>query len=94
MALLDGRCSATECTGTSVTLWTGDIRGFSLVFAVASKYLISSSRRWECGNREGISKECGKGGKPALLLSTLSTLCLHGLPSASTGWVDDAADFY
>jgi hypothetical protein len=29
-----------------------------------------------------------------LWLSTLSTLCLHGLPSASTGWVDDAADFY
>jgi hypothetical protein len=51
------------------------------VFAVASKYLISSSRPWECGNPEGISKECGKSGKPALWLSMLSILChFHGLP--------------
>jgi len=35
------------------------------------------SRLWECGNPEGISKECGKGGKPA---SWLSILChFHGL---------------
>jgi hypothetical protein len=35
---------------------------------------------WECGNPEGISKECGKGGKPALWLSMLSILChFHGL---------------
>jgi hypothetical protein len=41
---------------------------------------IQSSRPWECGNPEGISKECGKGGKPALWLSMLSTLChFHGL---------------
>src|SRR3984957_12701964 len=24
-------------------------------------------RPWECGNPEGISKECGKGGRPAFL---------------------------
>ena len=38
------------------------------------------SRPWECGNPEGISKECGKGGKPASWLSMLSILChFHGL---------------
>ena len=31
------------------------------------KTTIRSSRPWECGNPEGISKECGKGGKPAFL---------------------------
>ena len=32
------------------------------------------------GNPEGISKECGKGGKPASWLSMLSILChFHGL---------------
>ena len=37
-------------------------------------------RPWECGNSEGISKECGKGGKPDSWLSTLSILChFHGL---------------
>jgi Activator of Hsp90 ATPase homolog 1-like protein len=30
----------------------------------ASRYTIPSSRSWECGNPEGISKEWGKGGKP------------------------------
>src|SRR6202041_101514 len=36
-------------------------------------------RPWECGNSEGISKECGKGGEPDSWLSTLSTLChFHG----------------
>jgi len=39
------------------------------------KTYIQSSRPWECGNPEGISKECGKGGKPALWLSMLSALC-------------------
>ena len=44
------------------------------------KTYIQSSRPWECGNPEGISKECGKGGKPASWLSTLSILChFHGL---------------
>jgi len=44
------------------------------------KTYIQSSRPWECGNPEGISKECGKGGKPALWLSMLSILChFHGL---------------
>jgi hypothetical protein len=57
-----------ECTGTCVTLWTGDIRYKSLavlglewslcvVSAVALKYLISSLRPWEYGNPDGISKE-------------------------------------
>src|SRR5216683_1787082 len=41
---------------------------------------LQSSRPWECGNPEGISKECGKGGKPASWLSMLSILChFHGL---------------
>src|ERR1035437_2231686 len=41
---------------------------------------LSQSRPWECGNPEGISKECGKGGKPASWLSMLSILChFHGL---------------
>src|ERR1700677_2798318 len=44
------------------------------------KTYTQSSRPWECGNPEGISKECGKGGKPASWLSTLSILChFHGL---------------
>src|SRR5271156_7067296 len=43
---------------------------------------LQSSRPWECGNPEGISKECGKGGKPASWLSMLSILChFHGLLS-------------
>ena len=33
--------------------------GLGLVFAVASKYLISSSRPWVFGNPFGITKECG-----------------------------------
>jgi hypothetical protein len=45
-----------------------------------------SSRPWECGNPEGISKECGKGGKPA---SWLSILChFHGLLFAQQCWVN------
>ena len=44
---------------------------------------IQSSRPWECGNPEGISKECGKGGKPA---SWLSILChFHGLFAEGNG---------
>jgi len=42
--------------------------------------ICQQSRPWECGNPEGISKECGKGGKPASGLSMLSILChFHGL---------------
>ena len=49
-------------------------------FVLASLYIVPSSRPWECGNPGGISKECGKGGKPALWLSMLSTLRhFHGL---------------
>jgi hypothetical protein len=44
------------------------------------KTYIQLSMPWKCGNPEGISKECGKGGKPASWLSMLSTLChFHGL---------------
>jgi transposase len=51
------------------------------IFAVTSKHL-SSPRPWECGNPEGISKECRKGGKPASWLSMLSIFChFHGLLS-------------
>ena len=50
------------------------------------KTYIQQSRPWECGNPEGISKECGKGGKPALWLSMLSILChFHGLLFARRG---------
>ena len=35
-------------------------------FAIALK-INPSSKRWECGNPEGISKRSGKGGKPVLL---------------------------
>ena len=42
--------------------------------------ICQQSRPWECGNPKGISKECGKGGKPASWLSMLSILChFHGL---------------
>jgi hypothetical protein len=34
--------------------------------------ICQQSRPWECGNPKGISKECGKGGKPT---SWLSMLC-------------------
>ena len=44
------------------------------------KTYVQSQRPWECGNPEGISKECGKGGKPASWLSMLSILChFHAL---------------
>ena len=44
------------------------------------KTYIPPSRPWECGNLAGISKECGKGGKPVSWLSMLSILChFHGL---------------
>ena len=53
------------------------------------KTYIQSSRPWECGNPEGISKECGKGGKPASWVSMLSTLChFHGLLFARQCWIN------
>ena len=33
--------------------------------------ICQQSRPWECSNPEGISKECGKGGKPTFWLSVL-----------------------
>jgi hypothetical protein len=83
--VLDG---GSECTGTSVTLWTGDLHYKSLVLQrpwirsllVLHLEICQQSRLWECGNPAGISKECGKGGKPVSWLSMLSTLChFHGL---------------
>src|SRR3984885_10034603 len=54
--------------------------GYGRVEGARKERYIQSSRPWECGNPEGISKECGKGGKPASWLSTLSILChFHGL---------------
>jgi hypothetical protein len=48
------------------------------------KTYIQSSRPWQCGNPEGISKEWGKGGKPVSWLSMLSTLChFHGFAFAT-----------
>jgi hypothetical protein len=50
---------------------------------------IQPSRPWECGNPEGISKECGKGGKPASWLSMLSILChFHDLLFARHCWIN------
>ena len=44
------------------------------------RQLSSRRGRGNVENPEGISKECGKGGKPALWLSTLPILChFHGL---------------
>jgi hypothetical protein len=80
-----------ECTGTSVTLWTGHIRYKSLavkgpriealfLFLALALKKTQPKRLWKWGNPVGISKECGKGGKPALRLSMLSILChFHGL---------------
>jgi hypothetical protein len=77
-----------ECTGTSVTLWTKDLHYKSLVLQrpwirsllVLHLEICQQSRLWECGNPAGISKECGKGGKPVSWLSMLSILChFHGL---------------
>jgi hypothetical protein len=49
------------------------------------KTYIPSSRPWECANPEGISKECGKGGKPALWLSILCHF--HGRLFARQCWI-------
>jgi hypothetical protein len=50
---------------------------------------IQPSRPWECGNPEGISTECGKGGKPASWLSMLSILChFHDLLFARHCWIN------
>src|SRR6266702_550349 len=59
---------------------TSPLRWRWFEFRGHQKTYIQSSRPWECGNPEGISKECGKGGKPASWLSMLSILChFHGL---------------
>jgi hypothetical protein len=77
-----------ECTGTSFTLWTGDLHYNPLVLQrpwirshlVFHLEICQQSRLWGCGNPVGISKECGKGGKPVSWLSMLSILChFHGL---------------
>jgi hypothetical protein len=45
------------------------------------KTYIQSSRQWECGNPEGISKECGKEGWEAgfMAFHAFHTLSIHGL---------------
>ena len=76
------RCGP-ETSVTSPLRWRSfELRGHE-------KTYIQSSRPWECGNPEGISKECGKGGKPALWLSMLSILChFHGLLFARQCWIN------
>jgi hypothetical protein len=50
---------------------------------------ISVVQAGECGKPEGISKERGKGGKPASWLSMLSILChFHGLRFARHCYTD------
>jgi len=66
--------------GTSVTSplrWKGRESGFRAFLLLLTLDTCPQSRPWECGNPKGISKECGKGGKPA---SWLSIFChFHGL---------------
>ena len=59
-------------------------KGFRIVRCFLISLLLLNKpqpqRLWKWGNPAGISKECGKGGKPALRLSMLSTLChFHSL---------------
>jgi hypothetical protein len=69
--------------GTSVTSplrWKGRESGFRAFLLLLTLDTCPQSRPWECGNPKGISKECGKGGKPASWLSRLSIFChFHGL---------------
>jgi hypothetical protein len=69
--------------GTSVTSplrWKGRKSGFRAFLLLLTLDTCPQSRPWECGNPKGISKECGKGGKPASWLSILSIFChFHGL---------------
>ena len=69
--------------GTSVTSplrWKGRKSGFRAFLLSLTLDTCPQSRPWECGNPKGISKECGKGGKPASWLSILSIFChFHGL---------------
>jgi hypothetical protein len=53
---------------------------------VGDNIYIQSPRPRKSGNPEGISKECGKGGKPALWLSMLSHF--HGLFCTAT-WMHE-----
>jgi hypothetical protein len=67
-----------ECTGTPLhfgpgTSVTSPLRwkwlnfGFRVGPCRCFRIPISSSRPWECGNPKGISKECGKHGKPGFM---------------------------
>lgn len=51
-------------------------RRTGFTFVVGSVYSVPSSRPWECGNPEGVSRESGKGRKPALWLFMLSSLVI------------------
>jgi hypothetical protein len=71
------RCGPETCVTSPLRCWQFQL---GAAFANCFEISIPSPRRWECGNPKGISKECGKGGKPASWLSMLSTLChFHGL---------------
>src|SRR5580704_15810888 len=76
------RCGP-ETSATSPLRW----RWFEL--SGHERTYIQPSRPWECGNPEGISTECGKGGKPASWLSMLSILChFHDLLFARHCWIN------
>src|SRR5260370_14883418 len=68
-----GHPSQLPCGGRGLS-W-----GLGLVFAVASKYLISLSRPWVFGNPEGITKECGRmGSRPyGFPSSVISMACFR-----------------
>ena len=76
-------------TPTFVTLWTKDLRYNPLEaprswirsFRLLHLEICQQSRPWECGNPEGISKECGKGGKPVS-----ESLLVALVVSASRPW--------
>jgi len=71
------RCGPETSVTSPLRCWQVQL---GAAFANCFEISIPSPRRWECGNPKGISKECGKGGKPASRLSMLSTLChFHGL---------------
>src|SRR5258708_27515498 len=82
-----------ECTGHALrcgpeTSVTSPLRRLWFELSGHEKIYIQSSRPWECGNHEGISKECGEGGKPASWLSVLSILChFHGLLFVRRCWI-------
>ena len=69
------------------TFITTPLRSKGLEFGLSCSCILkyaSSRGRGNGGNPEGISKECGKSGKPASWLSMLSTLCHFQWPALET----------